>query len=761
MVAVSDEAGKKSLEVVMSDDPLAGQKESGVPSGLSPEGLSKLAVDLMEMIRAATSASEDDGGENTSAESAAGKVSIDDVIAQLDELSAGHEGGAATSTGEGDFHGHLDLNETFASIDKSSGKQKSVELGWSGIDFRVNGGTKQILHGCEGSIRPGDLCCIMGPSGAGKTSLLNILAGRVSTNSKVVVKGSITANGEPVVPRHFRRRIAYVMQDDALFSTQTPREAFRFSATLRLPSDVPKSTVDRLVNNMVVALGLEKCADTMCGGGLIKGISGGERKRTAIGIELISNPSILFLDEPSSGLDSFSAFQVIKILKRLSASGRTVITTIHQPSSECFDLFDDVMLLASGRVIYHNKVARLPSYLRGVGHPCPRNYNPADFVIFMMQQQSADGVIKLAGSWETSEVKRARRSLSGRSISEGDDLEKGGGRASEKKSDSASQTNMAPKSGCCTQFSMLLRREFQNTLRDKGSMGARIGSTLFLNLIVGAVFQGAADWSDVADAEKNPAELITKSREHFGAIVQIFIGAMFGLAQPALISFPIERPVFIREYLLHTYGAIPYVFAKLICEIPVVIAQSALIFIVTYWLVGLQVSFLVGTLVAALMGTVAASVSLFMGAISSSVEVAIQLVPLLFVPQILFAGLFIPITSIPEWIQWPQYLCFLKYALNIVLIAEFNYDKSNPTFPTGWNSSLPTSLYENTIFGCTGDDLNDDLSCANEGPMYETALLPAINIQPNLFWVYMGILMATFVVFRTLSMYCLTVKARV
>jgi ABC-type multidrug transport system ATPase subunit len=775
-----------------------GQKEADAAAAaaaaagrLTREGLAALATDLMETILTATSGTSTLLNKSeTATTTTTPTVTLEDVIAQLDELSAAApaadgDSTATTTPGGAFFQGHRDLDATFAAIDARSGKHAAVELGWSEVDFKVDGHRKQILHGCEGVIRPGDLCAIMGPSGAGKTSLMNILAGRVSTNANISVKGSITANGDVVSPRLFRRRIAYVMQDDALFATQTPREAFRFSATLRLPSDVPKRTIAQLVDNMVVALGLDKCADTMCGGGLIKGISGGERKRTAIGIELISNPSILFLDEPTSGLDSFAAFQVIKILKRLSASGRTVITTIHQPSSECFDLFEDVMLLAAGRVIYHNKVKTLPRYLRAMGHACPRNYNPADFVIFLMQQQSKTGIQALADAWESSETKRARSASSGSAGATPADVEEGGGGgggggsgggggggggaivkavfAEEEASPPSAEppaSSPAAKAGCCTQFTMLLKRECQNTLRDKGSMAARIGTTLFLNLIVGVVFQGAADWSDVADAEQNPAELITKSREHFGAVVQIFIGAMFGLAQPALISFPLERPVFIREYVLHTYGAIPYVFAKLICEIPVVIAQSALIFLVTYWLVGFQVNFLVGTLVAALMGTVAASVSLFMGAVSSSVEVAIQLVPLLFVPQLLFAGLFIPITSIPTWIQWPQYLCFLKYALNIVLIAEFSYDKANPTVPNGWNASLPVAMYENTIFGCTGDDLNDDLSCANEGPMYETALMPAVNIQPNLFWVYMGILVATFVVFRAGSLYCLTVKAR-
>ena len=311
-----------------------GRKEADAAAAgvLTREGLAALASSLMETIQQATTGLAEDADAADSGKSTA-TVTLEDVIAQLDELSAEANPADAISDGGNGatpFQGHRDLDKTFAAIDERSGKHAAVELGWSAVDFSVNGGSKRILHGCEGVIRPGDLCAIMGPSGAGKSSLMNILAGRVSSNSKITVKGRITANGEVVKPRQFRRRIAYVMQDDALFATQTPREAFRFSATLRLPSDVPKSTIEQLVDNMVVALGLDNCADTMCGGGLIKGISGGERKRTAIGIELISNPSILFLDEPTSGLDSFAAFQVIKILKRLSASGRTVITTIHQ-----------------------------------------------------------------------------------------------------------------------------------------------------------------------------------------------------------------------------------------------------------------------------------------------------------------------------------------------------------------------------------------------------------------------------------------------
>ena len=163
------------------------------------------------------------------------------------------------------------------------------------------------------------------------------------------------------------------LQEDALFATQTPREAITFSARLRLPASTSKSSITDLVEGMITSLGLEKCANTLIGDKMIPGapgrpppprpslsgdaagISGGEKKRTAIGVELIGDPGILFLDEPTSGLDSYAAFQVVKILKSLAGNGRTVITTIHQPSSEVFEMFDDTMLLADGRIVYNDR----------------------------------------------------------------------------------------------------------------------------------------------------------------------------------------------------------------------------------------------------------------------------------------------------------------------------------------------------------------------------------------------------------------------
>jgi ATP-binding cassette, subfamily G (WHITE), eye pigment precursor transporter len=183
--------------------------------------------------------------------------------------------------------------------------------------------------------------------------LLNVLAGRITGGSGgKVLSGTLTANGEVIKPTSFRKNVAYVTQEDALFSTATAREALEFSAKLRLPKSVSKQERDTLVNDIIDSLGLRKCENTLVGSELIRGLSGGERKRVAIGVELVSNPTCLFLDEPTSGLDSYSALNVVHILKAISDTGCTIICSIHQPSSEVFNSFDSLVLLGQGNVVF-------------------------------------------------------------------------------------------------------------------------------------------------------------------------------------------------------------------------------------------------------------------------------------------------------------------------------------------------------------------------------------------------------------------------
>merc|ERR1712170_130261 len=240
--------------------------------------------------------------------------------------------------------------------------------------FRTPKVQKNILTNINGEAKSGQLIAIMGASGAGKTTLLNVLSNQ---NMKgLQCSGAVLLNGKSV--NNIQDFSAYVQQEDMFYGTMTCREHLRFQANLR-GVDNPEKRVNEVINEM----GLQKCADSKIGTpGRGKTISGGEKKRLSVATQILAQPSLLFLDEPTSGLDSFLAMQVVSSLRRISASGTTVLCTIHQPSSEVFAMFDNLILLARGRTCYMGTtIGALDYFEKTLELPCPREYNPADHYI--------------------------------------------------------------------------------------------------------------------------------------------------------------------------------------------------------------------------------------------------------------------------------------------------------------------------------------------------------------------------------------------
>lgn len=242
---------------------------------------------------------------------------------------------------------------------------------------------KTILNGVSGSASPGQVLAIMGPSGSGKTSILDILSGRSSYDS-----GIITIDGEVVTDRimkKMKKKVAYVKQNDLFFGHLTVRDQLTYTAFLRLPSVWTKNKKILEVNRIIKLLRLSKCADTP-----IERISGGEKKRVNIGSELLTDPSNILLDEPTSGLDSTSAVALLQILDSLARKeGKTIITSIHQPSSAVFFAFDKLMLLADGNVVYFGTPRGSLEYVKQLGLECPPGYNAADHHMDLLVVDSA------------------------------------------------------------------------------------------------------------------------------------------------------------------------------------------------------------------------------------------------------------------------------------------------------------------------------------------------------------------------------------
>ncbi|CAD6339224.1 unnamed protein product [Miscanthus lutarioriparius] len=244
--------------------------------------------------------------------------------------------------------------------------------------MRVDQGSscRHILKGIAGSVDPGEILALMGPSGSGKTTLLKILGGRLDGG----IKGQITYNDTPYSPC-LKRRIGFVTQDDVLFPQLTVEETLVFAAFLRLPACMSKQQKRDRVDAIITELNLERCRHTKIGGAFVRRVSGGERKRTSIGNEILVDPSLLLLDEPTSGLDSTSASKLILVLQRLAKTRRTIITTIHQPSSRMFYMFDKLLLISDGHAIYHGKARDCMHHFSSLGFVPEIPMNPAEFLL--------------------------------------------------------------------------------------------------------------------------------------------------------------------------------------------------------------------------------------------------------------------------------------------------------------------------------------------------------------------------------------------
>ena len=254
---------------------------------------------------------------------------------------------------------------------------RPASLHFENISYAVNG--RQILSDVQGSVRPGEIMAIMGASGAGKTTFLDILARK---NKRGASMGNFYVNGETVADTDFRDVIGFVDQDDIMLPTLTVHETIMDSAKLRLPADMPISAKERRVEDVERQLGIHQIRDSVIGSEETRGISGGEKRRVGIACELITSPSILFLDEPTSGLDAYNAYNVIECLVDLVKTyNRTVVFTIHQPRSNIVALFDQLILLAAGRTVYSGPFSSCQSYFDAIGYACPPGFNIADYLV--------------------------------------------------------------------------------------------------------------------------------------------------------------------------------------------------------------------------------------------------------------------------------------------------------------------------------------------------------------------------------------------
>ncbi|XP_075400144.1 broad substrate specificity ATP-binding cassette transporter ABCG2 [Tenrec ecaudatus] len=527
---------------------------------------------------------------------------------------------------------------------------------------------KEILKDINGIMKPG-LNAILGPTGGGKSSLLDILAARKDPHG---LSGDVLINGAPR-PSNFKCTSGYVVQDDVVMGTLTVRENLQFSAALRLPTTMRNHEKNERINTIIQELGLAKVADSKVGTQFSRGVSGGERKRTSIGMELITDPSILFLDEPTTGLDSSTANAVLLLLKRMSKQGRTIIFSIHQPRYSIFKLFDSLTLLASGRLMFHGPAQEALGYFASAGYNCEPYNNPADFFLDVINGDSS--AVVLNTERENTEASRAEEhSPKDKSIIENlaefygkstffsdmkaqlDELS-----SAQKKKRSSHLKDIAYATSFCHQLRWIAKRSFKNLLGNPQASIAQIIVTILLGLVIGAIFYGLKnDQTGIQNRTGVLFFLVTNQCFSSISVVELFV---------------VEKKLFIHEYISGYYRVSTYFFGKLLSDLlPMRMLPSVIFTCIIYFLLGLKptaAAFFVMMFTLVMVAYSASSMGLAIAAGQSVVSIATLLMTICFVFMMMFSGLLVNLTTIVPWLSWLQYLSIPRYGFAALEYNEF------------------------------------------------------------------------------------------
>jgi len=512
---------------------------------------------------------------------------------------------------------------------------------------------REILRGMTGVCRPRELTAIMGASGAGKTTLLNILSCRVG-GGKNKLSGSILANAQPYDIAKFSKFAGYVMQNDILLETMTPREIFTFTASLRLSASPEER--QKKVNRLIQDLKLERAADTQVGGTFSKGISGGERKRTSIGVELITDPNLIFLDEPTSGLDSFTAFILISLLKSMAVhGGKTIIFTIHQPSSDIFFLFDNLMILAKGKFIYQGPTRAAVPHFGTIGYQCPEYSNPADYFIEVAHSDKDDDK-KFELMYEAYDNNIAPQ------------IEQEAKAVQHKEIVLAEKVN-----SFMTSMGLIAKRSFLNFVRNPILLKGRIGQSIFIILLICILYFRISKDMD-GTSLTNPAN-IQIIYDINGAIFFYSISQFMSSAMSVVLTFPAERAVFLREYSANMYSVSAYYFGRSTTEVPFVVLFPALMSFISYYIVGFNDANagkpFIFALILIFVSLAGNATGILVGSVFSDAKVATNVVPVILLPWMIFSGFYINSNSMPNWLGWFQYTSPFRYALESLMWNQY------------------------------------------------------------------------------------------
>ncbi|KAG5892103.1 hypothetical protein JTB14_008072 [Gonioctena quinquepunctata] len=515
---------------------------------------------------------------------------------------------------------------------------------------------KRIINSVTGAVKAGSLVALMGSSGAGKSTLMSALAHR--TRSSMDVEGDILINGRQI--GDFMKFLSgYMHQEDIFVPYLTVSEHMNIMANLKLDRRTTTLEKRKKISDALKQLGLSHCINSRIGGiDQSKALSGGEKKRLAFATECLTDPPLLFCDEPTTGLDSYSAHKLVSMMNGMASKGKTILCTIHQPSSDIFAMFSQLILVAEGRIAYMGSTNNALEFFERMGYTCPSSYSPADFFIKTTsttpgyEENSRQAIKRICDHFVVSDYSKEVEVVvqyefhMGRAVVP---------RSFELKKD-FKEIHWHSK------LFWLTYRWTLEILRNPSIEIMKLIQRLIIAGIVGMCYLGTDALS------QNGVQSIQ------GIIFMFVTENTFYPMYSVLAQFPENKPLFLREYESGLYNPITYYLSRILSLIPGFIIEPVFFVMIAYWLSGLRstvYAFSMTTMITILTMNVSSACGIMFSNAFESVPIALAyLVPFDYILMIT-SGLFIKLSTLPSLLTWTKYLSWMMYSTESLSILQW------------------------------------------------------------------------------------------
>ncbi|XP_067241293.1 ATP-binding cassette sub-family G member 5 isoform X2 [Chanodichthys erythropterus] len=526
---------------------------------------------------------------------------------------------------------------------------------WDLSSFRKKW-TRQILNEVSFHVDSGQIMGILGNSGSGKTTLLDAIAGRIGNSGNLL--GEIFVNGRKLKTEQFQDCFSYVLQSDNLLSYLTVEETLTYTAQLALRKH-PAEAIRKKVTAVMAELSLGHVAHSVIGGRIFPGISGGERRRVSIASQLLQDPKVILLDEPTTGLDSMTANQIVVLLAELAKRDRIVIVTIHQPRSELFRIFNRIAIMSRGELVFCGQPEEMVDFFSSCGYECPEYCNPFDIYVDLTsvdtrcsEREAAtySRMHDITSAYQDSEIYKSMLERIEQSCQRPD------------KPMIPFKNKESPN--CLSKLNVLLRRTVRNVSRDRMGILMRLSQNLIYGLFIAFFLMKLGK-----DVTKGAVQ------DRIGLIYQAMGASPYTGMLNAVALFPALRAIADQESKDGLYQKWQMFLAYIMHILPFSIISVFIFTSFLYWIVGMNpdpLRFLCFSAVVMVPHIVGELLTLVLLGVVQDPNMVNSGVALLNIAGIMVGSGFLRgFKQMPVVFQWLSYLTFQKYGCELLIVTEF------------------------------------------------------------------------------------------